>query len=41
MNRKIKESSVDWLLEMDDVGIKHLPLRDLVGTDARELANAP
>ena len=40
INGKIAENSLDWLLEPDDLGVQYLTLRDLVGTDAKELADA-
>jgi hypothetical protein len=40
INGKIAENSLVWLLEPDDLGVQYLTLRDLVGTDAKELANA-
>jgi hypothetical protein len=31
-------SAIDWLLEVDDIGVRYLALRDLVKADAAELA---
>lgn len=38
MNRKTEKNPVDWLLEPDDIGVRYLALRDLIGADTKELA---
>jgi hypothetical protein len=38
MNNVVKHSSIDWLLEADDPGVRYLALRDLIETDSEELA---
>ena len=40
MNRKIEQKPIDWLLEPDDIGVRYLALRDLLDSDAKELATA-
>jgi hypothetical protein len=40
MSMNIKKNTLDWLLEPDDVGVRYLALRDLVGAGTEELAAA-
>lgn len=40
MKSNTKKSSLDWLLEPSDIGVRYLALRDLVDADAKELAMA-
>ncbi|MBM4447127.1 MAG: nitrogen fixation protein NifH [Chloroflexi bacterium] len=37
MDIKIKENQLQWLLELSDIGVKYLAMRDLMETDADEL----
>ncbi len=37
---KLFKSTLDWLLEPEDIGVRYLALRDLVKADAAELADA-
>ena len=36
----IKENQLKWLLEPGDIGVKYLAMRDLVGSDEKELMAA-
>jgi hypothetical protein len=40
MNSQEEKSSLDWMLEPDDIGVKYLALRDLVAAGESELADA-
>lgn len=40
MSSNTEKTSIDWLLERSDIGVRHLALRDLVDADERELMAA-
>ena len=37
MNGNLGRSTIDWLLEPGDIGVKFLTMRDLIKTDDKEL----
>lgn len=40
VKEKSLKNPLDWLLESDDIGVRYLALRDLAGSDAKELGTA-